>query len=71
MEIPDAVDVTVLRGIEVDVEGCHILCITDPSRAEKVALTPTKLGESHTGYSDDRDETLARQVVSWQRVELR
>jgi hypothetical protein len=48
-DIRNAVDATVLPGIEVDVEGCHILLITDPSRADKIALAASKLGHRNTG----------------------
>lgn len=51
-EICGAVGTTVLPGIEVDVEGCHILLITDPSRADKLAIVSGKLVQRNTGYQN-------------------
>lgn len=48
-DISKAVPALVLPGIEVDVEGCHILLIADPSRADKLSIASGKLAQRGTG----------------------
>jgi hypothetical protein len=48
-EIRTNVAGTVLPGIEVDVDGCHILVIADPNRADKLALAAQRLEQCNAG----------------------
>lgn len=40
---------SVLPGIEVDVDGCHVLVIADPPRADKLVLASQRLEERNAG----------------------
>lgn len=48
-EIRSEVQASVLPGVEVDVDGCHILIIADPGRAEKLALASERLADRQAG----------------------
>ena len=43
-DIRSEVEASVFPGIEVDVDGCHILVIADPGRADKLALASERIG---------------------------